>query len=33
MEVNNVGREEKCIEGENEIIRSGIVRGEERGWG
>ena len=33
MEVNDVEREEKDIEGENEVIRSACVKGEELGWG
>lgn len=33
MEVNDVGREEKCIEEEKEIIRSANATGEEFGWG
>jgi hypothetical protein len=33
MEVNDVGREGKGIEPENEIISSASAEGEELGWG
>ena len=33
MEVNDVGREEKCIEGENVIIRSANAERQQLGCG